>query len=121
MAGNSRQSNAPLSIRQLMSDSGSGFGKLLKRAKAISQLDRRVSRLLDPELARFCQVANLRDGRLILACSSPGCATRLRMQANSLLDQLHAAGLQEIEAIEVKMMPERPSAMDGARKTNARR
>jgi hypothetical protein len=43
------------------------------------------------------------------------------MQANSLLDQLHAAGLQEIEAIEVKMMPERPSAMDGARKTNARR
>ena len=97
----------PLSISQLISNSDTGFGRILKRAEAINQLNHRVSRLLDKDLARHCRVANVRNGRMIFACTSAGCATRMRLHAAHLLDQLHAAGLNEIEHIEVKMMPER--------------
>lgn len=99
--------NTPQSVRQLMTGSQTGFGKVLERARALSELNQQISGLLDDELARHCQVANIRDGRLIFACTSPGSATRLRMQGGQLLDDLHAAGLNEIEAIEVKMVVSR--------------
>jgi len=105
MAGQSRLKSAPLSINELLSESEGSFGKVLQRARALDRLNRRVARLLDDDLARHCQLANVREGRLIFACNSPACATRLRLQAPSLLQQLHDAGLEDIEAIEVKMIP----------------
>lgn len=88
-----------------MTGTEGGFGKVLKRARALERLGRKVSGLLDNDLARVCQVANVRDGRLIFVCSSPGGATKLRMQSPTLLEQLHEVGLDEIEAIEVKVTP----------------
>lgn len=108
MASSNRPNSNPLSINQLMTGSDTGFGKVLKRAEALNRLNHRVSRLLDDDLARHCQVANVRDGRMIFACTSPGCATRLRMQARQLIEQLHAAGLKDIEVIEVRMMLNHP-------------
>jgi hypothetical protein len=108
MASKNRSNSAPLSISQLMSGSETGFGRILKRAEALNQLNHRVSRLLDDDLAIHCQVANVRDGRMIFACTSPGSATRLRLQARQLIDQLHAAGLKDIEVIEVRMMVNHP-------------
>lgn len=105
MTRNSRSNRSALSVRQLMADSEGGFGRVLQRARSLEQLSRQVSGLLDPDMARHCQLANVRDGRMIFACSSPGCATRLRMQAPDLLEQLHAAGMEDIDAIEVKMAP----------------
>lgn len=104
MTANKRPGQAPISIGQLMNDADSNFGRVLQRARALSQLNQRVSGLLDADLARNCQVANVRDGRMIFACTSPGSATRLRMLSNELLENLHAAGLEEIELIEVKMV-----------------
>jgi hypothetical protein len=95
------------SVAQLMSDSGNSFGRVLKRARSLEQLGERVSRLLPADLTSNCRLANVRDGKMIFACTSAGCATRLRMQASDLLDQLHAAGMNEIEAIEVRMMQSR--------------
>lgn len=88
-----------------MSDSEAAFGKLLRRARALERLNRRVSGLLGADLARHCQVANVRDRRLIFACDSAACATQLRLQTSKLLEQLHAVGLEEIEGVEVKMTP----------------
>lgn len=104
MVSKSRYSNEAQSISQIMSDPKAAFGKLLQRARAIERLNRRVSGLIGADLARHCQVANLRDGKLIFACTSPACAARLRMEAPELLVQLQAVGLTDIEAIEVKMM-----------------
>ena len=96
--------SGPLGVNELLSESEGSFGKLLARARALEQLNSRVSRLLDDDLARHCQLANVRDGRMIFACNSPGCATRLRLEAPNLLQQLHDAGMEEIEAIEVRMI-----------------
>lgn len=93
-----------MSVRELMTSTQGGFGDILKRARAIDRLNQRVSRLLESDLAQHCQLANVRNRTLIFACDSPACATRLRFHAPKLLDELHAAGLEEIEAIEVKMM-----------------
>jgi hypothetical protein len=105
MVDRSRLKSTPQGINELLSDSESGFGRIIKRARALERLNRRISGLLDDDLARHCQLANVRDHRMIFACDSPACATRLRMLAPDLLDQLHEAGMHEIEAIEVKMTP----------------
>lgn len=115
MTGNNQAEKTAQSIRQLMAASGSDsapgsapgskFVRILDRARALDRLNQRVSGLLGDELARTCQVANVRDGRMIFACTSAGSATRLRMLCPKLLADLHAAGLDEIKAIEVKMMP----------------
>jgi len=105
MPEDSRPRNSPKRVDQVLAEWQHNFGRILQRARAIERLNRRVSKLLDAELARHCLVANLRDGKLIFACTSPACATRLRMEAPELMAQMHAVGLTDIEAIEVKMMP----------------
>jgi len=95
--------NAPVSVTQLMSGSDTSFGKILQRAKALNQLNQRVSGLLDKDLAKHCQVANVRDGKMIFTCTSPGYATRLKLQTGQLLDELETAGLEGINKIEVKV------------------
>lgn len=98
------------SVSQLMADSESGFGKLLKRARALESLNTRVMRLIDPAIQAQCTLANVREKKMIFACTSPGAATRLRMQAPVLLQELHAAGMLEVEGIEVKLVPPRGRA-----------
>ena len=99
-----RSGEPPRTVSQVMADSDTGFARILQRAQALERLNAKVVRLLDDDLARHCQVANLRDGMLIFACTSPGCATRLRMQAPQLLEQLRAAGIRDVDEIAVKMM-----------------
>lgn len=105
MARHPETSNAPRSIGSLMGDTGSGLGKLLQRARAISELGGRVSRLLESGLASHCRVANIRDGKLVFVCSSAAWATHLRMHAPALLESLRAAGVEDITAIEIKTRP----------------
>jgi hypothetical protein len=104
MSSKKPDKSTPLSVGELMRGGESGFGKILERARALEKLNQQISRMLDDDLARNCQVANVRDGRLIFACRSAGSATRLRLQGNQLLEDLHSAGLNDIESIEVKMM-----------------
>lgn len=104
MTADPRSNRGPRSVGQLMSDEEATFGRVLKRARALEKLNLRVQGLLDPEVARRCRVANVRAGQLIFACTSQGVATRLRLQSPQLLERLHAAGLEEIEEIEVRMM-----------------
>lgn len=105
MPDDSRPRNSPKSVDQVLAEWQDNFGRILQRARAIERLNRRVSGLIGADLARHCQVANLRDGKLIFACTSPACAARLRMEAPELLAQLQAVGLTDIETIIVKMMP----------------
>lgn len=86
-----------------MADPEGGFGKILKRARALERLGNRVSGFLGEDLAGQCQLANVREGKMIFTCNSSGVATRLRMQAPALLEQLHAVGMKEIREIEVKL------------------
>ncbi len=51
------------------------------------------------------RVANVRDGRLVLLASSPAWASRLRMHSRQLLDLVHEAGLDEVDRVEVRVVP----------------
>ncbi len=96
--------HSPMSIAQLMAGADSNFGKILQRARALDQLGQRVSALLGDDLSKHCRLANVRDGKMIFACDSPGFATRLKLQSNHLLELLEKAGLEGVESIEVRLV-----------------
>lgn len=97
--------NRPTSVSAVLSDPSSSFGKLLRRAGLLMQIEHLLSRRLEPGLAAQFQAATLHDGTLLLIASSAAWATRLRMQEGRLLDALQHAGLAEIHGIEVRVAP----------------
>jgi hypothetical protein len=64
-----------------------------------------LSGSVDPSLADRFQVANVRQGRLILLAPSAAWATRLRMDTPRLLETLHRAGFPELSDIEIRVAP----------------
>ncbi len=74
----------------------------------LQQLNTLVASHIDPAMAANCQVANLRDGCLILTTTSPVWHHKLRFASSDLLSALRAhrqwAGLKSIE-IRVDYLP----------------
>jgi len=87
------------------SNPGSRLGNLLERAAYLIQLESLLSGLVDPGLAAQFQVAAARKNRLILISPTASWATRLRMQAPQIISSLHAAGITEIEHIDIRVAP----------------
>lgn len=75
---------------------------LLKKANEIRRLNQTLKTDLDPALAQHCKVANLNQGRLILATSSPAWNHQLRFSKGDLLSSLRKrpewCGLVAIES-----------------------
>ncbi len=92
-------------IERRITGGGSPFGQLLNHAKKLSKLDTLIRSCLESDIATHCQVAALRDNRLILLSPSAAWATRLRMQAPQLRRFLHQSGFDEFERIEVRVAP----------------
>jgi len=82
-----------------------GLGKLLAHARVLNRLDQILASILDPNLSCHCQVAELRNHRLILACSNATFATRLRMISPQLLDSFREEGDFGIERMEIRIAP----------------
>ena len=93
------------SAQSMDSSLDGSLGSLLQRARWLLQLQRLLQSVVDPDLAERFQVANLRQGRLILVTPSAAWATRLRMQASSLIATLHDAGIDNLRAVEVRVSP----------------
>lgn len=79
----------------------------------LNQMNQVISSKLEPSLASHCHVANLRDGTLILATTSPAWNHKLRFSALDLLSTLRAdprwSGLKSIE-IRVDYLPNTETA-----------
>lgn len=88
-----------------MQNQNPGLGKLLAHARVLNRLDQILASILDPNLSCHCQVAELRDHCLILACSNATFATRLRMISPQLLESFREEGDFEIERIEIRIAP----------------
>lgn len=84
---------------------GTSLGGLLRRASLLAQLQNVLAGSLHPDLAANLQVANVRDGCLILATPSPAWATRLRMQSRQVLEILRGVGLSDVDRVEVRIVP----------------
>jgi hypothetical protein len=91
----------------LRGDSGSRqrLGSLMRQAEALMALERLLSSRLAADLAGRFKVAAAHPDRLVLVTASATLATRLKMQANELMDALHQAGHTGIDRIEVRVAP----------------
>ena len=93
------------SVSEVLNDPDSSLSNLLGRASYLMQLETLLTALLDSSLAAQFQVAAARKNRLILISPSASWATRLRMQAPRLIRSLHAAGVRQIEHIDIRVAP----------------
>jgi hypothetical protein len=89
----------------ILSERGSSLGGVLSHARLLLQLQNLLAGSVDPSLATRFQVANLRQGRLILLAPSAAWSTRLRMETPGLLGTLHRAGHAAIREIDVRVAP----------------
>lgn len=82
------------------------LGKLLAQARQIEKLDVLTKQFLNPNLAKHCQVCNLKNGRLIIATAKAVYATRLKYEIPELLAKLRQLdGFQQLTGIDCKVMP----------------
>ena len=95
----------PQRVGEILNNPDSSLSNLLERASYLVQLETLLTGLLDSDLAAQFQVAAARKNRLILISPSAPWATRLRMQAPRLISALHAAGVRQIEHIDIRVAP----------------
>lgn len=81
-------SNNIKSFEQLLTSSEQ-LQQIIKKSELLQQLDHKVKNLItDQTLRTHCQVANLRDGVLVIATDNANWATRLRYLTGNLLAEL---------------------------------
>ena len=94
------------STGEVIRNSSSSLQHILDHARVLEQLTRRLRRHLEPALAPHCQVANYREGTLVISTDSPVWATRLRYQLPQLRRQLAADhSLQGLSDIRLRVRP----------------
>ncbi len=89
------------SVHNILSQGQGPLAYVLAKVEQLRMLSQQVQKLLRPELAQHCQVANLRDGCLILQVDNAAWATQLRFEQTELLSKLRKqpelAGLASIK------------------------
>ncbi len=102
----------PRAATEIARSSKRGLSGLLKRARHLEAIDRALADTLDPRHAPHVRVANVRDGRLILATPVAPIAQRLRMEQSRLLASLQSAFPGEFQSLEVRVTPDLPPRVD---------
>ena len=71
-----------------------GLDKIIQRAQTLDSLTSSLQAALPPDLAGNLIAANVReDGDLVLVCSSPAWASRLRFEADQLAEIARKSGM----------------------------
>ena len=81
----------------------SSLGKIIQKAKWLLALDRCVQTLLPEALAKACRVMNVQQSTLILGVNSAALATRIRLDSETLLHELHKTEFSMIKSIECRV------------------
>lgn len=80
---------------------------VLGKSKQLIKMRDLISSLLPLELQSQCQVANYRNGILILYTTSPTWSSRLRLLLPKLMQRLHLVdAFEQLEKIEIKVRQE---------------
>ncbi len=98
---------APKSVKQILSSKTVGMQELLQHTQQLRQLNAQLAHLLPLPLSLHCTAAGVSQQTLTLLVESPAWATRLRLQAPSII-----RGLQgfNIKALTVKIQPAQKAA-----------
>ena len=87
----------------LKSHENNGLDKIIRRAQSMDTLTGALQAVLPADLAANLIAANVReDGELVLVCSSPAWASRLRFEAEQMADTARKSGLA-VSACTVKV------------------
>lgn len=82
--------------------SGDALARLQDHAARLRRLQGALESALPPQLAAQCQVANLKDGTLVVATRGGAIAARLKQMLPSLIEHFARAG-HAVQAIKVKV------------------
>ncbi len=98
-----RYNHKPEDLSQLLNH-GQLSGIQLQ-VSVLSQFNQVLAELLQtPELS-FCQVANIKDGRAVILCSSADWATRLKMQRDAILANFRQKILPDLAGLDIEVSP----------------
>ena len=76
------------SIKQIAESNASNFSKILKHVARLEKMNQAIKALLSPEMVAYCQVANYREGQIILEIKNAAIATLIRFQLPNLLSKI---------------------------------
>lgn len=83
------------------------LGNLFSKLKELKTLNEKIAKLLDPNLAPYCQVANMSGNKLVLLVANGSVATQIRFNTRDLLMQLKKdPDLARIQEIQCKVRPQ---------------
>jgi hypothetical protein len=105
MARRSQSGKNSLRVADVLGDRGNSFGKLLKKASLMMQVQELLRGFLEPGLRDRFQVAAIRQNELVLVTPSAAWATQLRMRAPQVLESLRQSGFPDIESVIVRVAP----------------
>jgi hypothetical protein len=81
-----------------------GINSLMPQAKRLLELRQILLETLPAPLAQFANVANFRQGKVIIFAANSAIAAKLKMLAPGLKDRLVDRGLQ-VTALEIEVQP----------------
>lgn len=88
--------------------------RVIGRVSQLRRLDGQLRQLLDPEIARHCQLANVRGNSAVFIVASTVWATRLRYQLPKLLaDAQQTENLSHITDIKIRVQPSNTASPSG--------
>ena len=93
------------SVGEVISDPDHTLSALFSHAKYLARAESILTDHAGPEMAAQFQVAAIREDRLVLLTPTASWATRLRMQAEQLLQFLHASGYEHLRHIDIRVAP----------------
>ncbi|MCM2678786.1 DUF721 domain-containing protein [Echinimonas agarilytica] len=100
----------PIAVDELLQNSPQQIGQLFVRSRQLQQLQNRVRKALDDELAPHCQVISMHHGILTLEVDNPVWQWRLNMHRNAIVTTLRQQGMLSLSQIESKVSPKHSQA-----------
>jgi len=86
-------------LNSILHQSQTSLKKLVEKGNQLQRINQQLQSILSPELKGSCQVANLKEGCLIIAASNASALTYLRFSSTEILVKLHEQGLKFIQQI----------------------
>lgn len=99
------------------------LAQIVNKVDQLAKLNSSILKKLDPDLSRYCRVANCRDGILILTTDNPSAGHLLRFAKMDLLDNLRQdPAFCHLKSIQTLVRPVEPKfkATESASRTKPR-
>ena len=76
----------------------------MPQARRLIELRGILSAVLPPSLARWCSIANYKQGKVVIFAASSAVAAKLKLMRPTLVEQLSQRGV-EVTGLEVRVQP----------------